>query len=155
MDLNQQLQILIDDAPNYRIPALVIEKAIAPILKTVAEQLQFTEYYILQNAREDWVMFSIKNDPQQALSKTVIYAFTAYQDAIGFNQKPDEKITAIPIPTTHILFRLFSAKKIDSIIFFNEVENLHQGIELRREDLQNLIQQQLQNFMKHNKSDIA
>ena len=155
MDLDQQLQILIDDAPNYGIPALVIEKAIAPILKKVAEQLQFTEYYILQNATEDWVMFSIKNNPQQDLSKTVIYAFTAYQDAIGFNQKPDEKILASPIPITHILFRLFSVKKIDSIIFFNDVENLHQGIELRREDLQNLIQQQLQQFMKHKKSDIA
>ena len=155
MDLDQQLQILIDDAPNYGIPALVIEKAIAPILKTIAEQLQFTEYYILQNDTEDWVMFSSKNDPQQDFSKTIIYAFTAYQDAIGFNQKPDEKIVAIPIPTTHILFRLFSAKKIDSIIFFNEVGNVHQGIDLRREDLQNLIQQQLQKFMKQQTGNIA
>ena len=155
MDLDQQLQMLIDDAPKYGVPALVIEKAIAPVLKTFAEQLKFSKYYILQNETEDWVMFSIKNDPQQDFEKTVIYAFTSYQDAIGFNQKQDEKIAAKPLPTTHILFRLFSVKKIDSIIFFNEVENLNQGIELRREDLQNLIQQKLQKLMNSNVTNIA
>ena len=155
MDLDQQLQILIDDAPNHGVPALVIEKAIAPVLRTFAEQLKFSEYYILQNETEDWVMFSVKNDPQQDFEKTVIYAFTSYQDAIRFNQKQDEKIVAKSLPTTHILFRLFSIKQIDSIIFFNEVENLNQGIELRREDLQNLIQQQLQKLMNKNVNNIA
>ncbi len=155
MDLDQQLQILIDDAPNYGVPALVIEKAIAPVLRIFAEQLKFTEYYILQNETENWVMFKVRNDPQQDSEKTVIYAFTSYQDAIGFNQEPEEKIVANPLPTTHILFRLFSLKKIDSIIFFNEVENLNQGIELRREELQNLIQQQLQKLTKNNVTNIA
>ncbi|MDJ0899284.1 MAG: hypothetical protein QNJ55_10770 [Xenococcus sp. MO_188.B8] len=155
MDLDQQLQILIDDAPNYGVPALVIEKAIAPVLKTFAEQLKFLEYYILQNETEDWIMFSVKKDPQQDLAKTVIYAFTSYQDAIKFNQKQDEKILVKPLPTTHILFRLFSVKKIDSIVFFNEVENLSQGIELRREDLQSLIQKQLQKFTNNNLNNIA
>ena len=155
MDLDQQLQILIDDAPNYGVPALVIEKAIAPVLKIFAEQLKFSEYYILQNETEDWIMFSVKSDPQQDFKKTVIYAFTSYQDAIRFNQKQDEKIVVKPLPTTHILFRLFSVKKIDSIVFFNEVENLSQGIELRREDLQNLIQKQLQKFTNNNLNNIA
>ena len=155
MDLDQQLQILIDDAPNYGVPALVIEKAIAPVLKIFAEQLKFSEYYILQNSREDWVMFNLRNDPQQKFEKTVIYAFTSYQDAILFNQKQDEKIVANSLPTTHILFRLFFIKKIDSIIFFNEVENLNQGIELKREDLQNLIQQQLQKLTNKNVNNIA
>ena len=155
MDLDQQLQILIDDAPNYGVPALVIEKAIAPVLKTFAEQLKFLEYYILQNETEDWIMFSVKNDPQQDFEKTVIYAFTSYQDAIKFNQKQDEKIVVKPLPTTHILFRLFSVKKIDSIVFFNEVENLNQGIELRREDLQSLIQKQLEKFTNNNLNNIA
>ena len=155
MDLDQQLQILIDDAPNYGVPALVIEKAIAPVLRIFAEQLQFSEYYILQNETENWVMFKVRNDPQQDFDKTVIYAFTSYQDAIGFNQEPAEKIVANPLPTAHILFRLFSAKQIDSIIFFNEVENLNQGIELRREELENLIQQQLQKLTKNNVTNIA
>ena len=155
MDLDQQLQILIDDAPKYGVPALVIEKAIAPVLKFFAEQLKFSEYYILQNETEDWVRFSVRNDPQQDFDKTVIYAFTSYQDAIQFNQKQDEKIVANSLPTTHILFRLFSIKKIDSIIFFNEVENLNQGIELKREDLQNLIQQQLQKLTHKNVNNIA
>ena len=155
MDLDQQLQILIDNAPNYGVPALVIEKAIAPILRIFAEKLNFLEYYILQNQKEDWVMFSIKNEPPQDSEKTVIYAFTSYQDAILFNQKQDNKIVASSLPTTHILFRLFSVKKIDSIIFFNEVGNFNQAIELRREDLQKLIQQQLQTLMKKNTDNIA
>ncbi len=155
MDLDQQLQILIKNAPNYGVPALVIEEAIAPSLKIFAEKLQFLEYYILQNQKEDWVMFNIRNDPQKDESKTVIYAFTSYQDAIRFNQKPDDKIVATPLPTTHILFRLFSVKKIDSIIFFNEVDNSHPGIELRREDLQKIIQQQLQKLINKNIDNIA
>lgn len=155
MDLDQQLQILIDNAPNYGVPALVIEKAIAPSLKLFAEKLGCSEYYILQNTAEDWVMFSLKNNPQQDSEKTVIYAFTSHQDAIRFNQNKDEGIVANSLPTTHILFRLFSVKKIDSIIFFNEVANLDQGLELRREDLQNLIQEQLQKLVNNKTDNIA
>ena len=155
MDLDQQLQILIENAPNYGVPALVIEEAIAPILKIFAEKLQFLEYYILHNQREDWVMFDIRNDPQQDKPKTVIYAFTSHQDAIRFIQKPDDKIVATPLPITHILFRLFSVKKIDSIIFFNEVDNLNRGIELRREELQKLIRKQLEQLTKNNVNNIA
>ena len=155
MDLDQQLQILIDNAPNYGVPALVIEKAIAPALRIFAEQLKLSEYYILQNATEDWVMFHLKNDPQQDLEKTVIYAFTSHQDAIRFNQRPEDKIVASSLPTTHILFRLFSVKQIDSIIFFNEVGNLTQGIELRRKDLQNSIQEQLQKLTNNQLNNLA
>ena len=155
MDLDQQLQILIDNAPNYGVPALVIEKAIAPALRIFAEQLKLSEYYILQNATEDWVMFHLKNNPQQDFEKTVIYAFTSHQDAMRFNQKSDEEIVASSLPTTHILFRLFSVKQIDSIIFFNEVENFNQGIELKRKDLQHSIQQQLQKLTNNNTNNIA
>ena len=155
MDLDQQLQILIKNAPNYGVPALVIENAIAPILKIFAENLQCLEYYILQNQQEDWVMFNTKKDPQQDESKTVIYAFTSYQDAIRFNQNPGDNIVVRSLPTTHILFRLFSVKKIDSIIFFNEVDNLTQGVEVKRENLQKLIQQQLQKLINKNIDNIA
>ncbi|MGK7894910.1 MAG: hypothetical protein AB4372_15150 [Xenococcus sp. (in: cyanobacteria)] len=155
MDLDQQLQILIDNAPNYGVPALVIENAIAPILRIFAEKLQFLEYYILQNQQEDWVTFNVRNDPEQDWSKTVIYAFTSYQEAIQFNQEPDEKIVANPLPTTHILFRLFSVKNIDSIIFLNNIDDSTQGIELRREDLQKLIKQQLQQLINKNNNNIA
>ena len=155
MDLDQQLQILIDNAPNYGVPALIIENAIAPILRIFVEKLQFLEYYILQNQKEDWVMFNIRNDPQQDYSKTVIYAFTSYQEAIQFNQEIDDAIVATPLPTTHILFRLFSVKQIDSIIFLNNIDDSNQGIELRREDLQKLIQQQLQKLTNNNVNDIA
>jgi len=155
MDLDQQLKILIDNAPKYGVPALVIEKAIAPALKLFAEKLGCSEYYILQNTTEDWVMFNLKNNPQQDFEKTVIYAFTSHQDAIQFNQNQEEEIVANSLPTTHILFRLFSVKKIDSIIFFNEVANLNQGLELRREDLQELIQEQLQKLVKNQVNNIA
>ncbi len=155
MDLDQQLQILIKNAPNYGVPALVIEKAIAPVLKIFAENLQCLEYYILQNQQEDWVMFHIRNNLQQDESKTVIYAFTSYQDAIRFNKNSDDNIVVKSLPTTHILFRLFSVKKIDSIIFFNEVDSLNQGIEVKRENLQKSIQQQLQKLINKNIDNIA
>ncbi|ELS02133.1 hypothetical protein Xen7305DRAFT_00018440 [Xenococcus sp. PCC 7305] len=155
MNLDQQLQILIKNAPNYGVPALVIEKAIAPVLRKFAEQLKFSEYYILQNPTEDWVMFKVKDNPQQDSEKTVIYAFTSHQDAIQFNRKQDDGIVANPLPTTHILFRLFSVKQINSIVFFNKVEKMEQGIELQRKDLQNLIQEQLQKLAKTKANNIA
>ncbi len=142
MTLDRQLEVLINDAANYGVPPVVIEKAIAPVLKMFATQLQHLEYYILQNLEEDWVLTTITN-PQLQQNKNVIYAFVSVQDAARFSGKSDPNLIAMSIPIAQLLFRLFSLQEVDSIIFLEASHNLSQGVEIEREHLSELIQQQI------------
>lgn len=152
MELKQQLQILIDEAPEHGIAPAIMERAIAPIFEVVATQLQHLEYYVLQNLSEDWVISVISNDKQE---KKVIYAFTTVKDAKYFNiGRESDDIIAIRLPVVQILFRLFSVGQIDSIIFFERSQSTSGGVELKRRDLQNSLQQQLQQ-LKTSPPDIA
>jgi hypothetical protein len=143
MELEQQLTVLIKEAADYNVPPLVIEKAIAPVIKLFAEQLQYLEYYVLQNLDLDWVLTTISN-PQSQQEKQVIYAFVSVQDAAAFQRKINPDLIALPIPIAQLLFRLFSLQQVDSIIFLENSQNLNQGIEVKRSQLANLIKQQLQ-----------
>ncbi|MEL6928392.1 MAG: hypothetical protein AAFO95_07145 [Cyanobacteria bacterium J06600_6] len=142
MTLEQQLQVIIDDAPDYGIPSAIVAKAIAPSLKSFAEQLQNLEYYILQNLDGDWVLTIITN-PRLQQDKRVIYAFTSVQDAANFQGKANPNLVAAPISSVQLLFRLFSLQQVDSIIFLDR-QNLSQGIEIERSQLSKSIKQQLE-----------
>lgn len=143
MKLEQQLKTLIDDAPQYGVSSIVIQQAIAPVLRLFAEQLEHLEYYILQNLDENWILTTISN-PKLQQQKKVIYAFSSVRDAASFQHNPDPSTMAAAIPVTHLLFRLFSLQQVDSIIFLDKPGELNSGIEIQRERLSRLIQQQLQ-----------
>jgi len=142
MDLEQQLAEIINDASDYGVPPIVIEKAIAPIIKLFATQLQHLEYYVLQNLAEDWILTTIKNS-QLKQEKKVIYAFISVQDAATFQGKINPDLIAMPILIVQLLFRLFSLQQVDSIIFLENSQNLNQGVEIQREQLSQLIEQQI------------
>ena len=142
MELDRQLEVLINDASNYGVPPVAIEKAIAPVLKMFAEQLQYLEYYVLQNLEDDWVLTTITNS-QTKQNKNVIYAFVSVQDAATFNGKTNLDLIAMPITVAQLLFRLFALQQVDSIIFL-EKQDLNQGVEVKREHLSQLIRQQIQ-----------
>lgn len=142
MTLEQQLEVIVNDAENYNVPKIVVEKAIAPIIKLFATQLQHLEYYVLQNLAEDWVLTTITN-PQLNQEKKVIYAFISVQDAATFQGKINPDLIAMPISVVQLLFRLFSLQQVDSIIFLENSQNLNQGIEIPREQLAQLIEQQI------------
>ena len=143
MKLEEQLKILINDAPQYGIPAMVVEKAIAPVLELFVQKLSNTEYYVLQNLESDWVLTTITN-PQLSQEKQVIYAFKTVRDAANFQGQTDPSLIAVPIPITHLLFRLFSLKQVDSLIVLDDSRNLNKGIEIQRDRLSALIKQQIQ-----------
>ena len=143
MNLEEQLKILIDDAPQYGVPAIVVEKAIAPVLELFAKQLSNPEYYVLQNLDSDWILTTLTN-PQLQQEKQVIYAFKTVKDAAAFQGTADPNLIAVPIPITHLLFRLFSLPQVDSIIVLDDSRNLDKGIELQRDRLSALIKQQIQ-----------
>ncbi len=143
MELKQQLEVLINDAADYGVAPIVIEQAIAPVLKLFAEQLQYLEYYVLQNLESDWILTTIAN-PRLKEDKKVIYAFASVESAATFQGKTNPDLMAMPIPIAQLLFRLFSLQQVDSIIFLEDSRNLNHGIEIKREHLSNLIQQQIE-----------
>ena len=143
MELDRQLEIIIEDAIDYDVPPIVVEKAIAPVLKNFANQLQFLEYYVLQNLAEEWVLTTITN-PKLKQTKNVIYAFVSVRDAAAFSAKTDPDLIAMPTPVAQLLFRLFSLQQVDSIIFLEDSQKLDRGIEVERSHLLESIQQQVQ-----------
>ena len=145
MELDRQLEVLIKDAGNYGVPPEAIEYAIAPIIKIFAEQLQHTEYYVLQNLQEDWVLTTISNS-QTKQNKNVIYAFVSVQDAATFGNRNNPDLIAMPIPVAQLLFRLFSLQQVESIIFLENSQDLSRGVEVEREQMSQLIQAQIQQF---------
>lgn len=154
MTLDQQIQVLIQEAPQYGVAPVVIEQAIAPALQSIAQQLKYSSYYILLNCQEQWVISVIKKTNSSSKEKRVVYAFTTVQDAKNFHQNQQADLIASPLPIVQILFRLFSLQQIESIVFFEEAGNTTQGSEIKRQDIQNLIQQKLIQ-LKTTPSDIA
>jgi hypothetical protein len=147
MNLDQQIQALIEDAPqDGTTPRLVA--TIAPVLKVLATQLRHREYYILQNLQEEWVLTTLSNRVNPQLEKYVIYAFPTAQDAtLSFTNSPEARVLPRAVPTIRILFQMVALETVDSLIFFETPGNLEVGTEIRREDLQNLIQMQLQQLV--------
>lgn len=142
MNLDKQIQVLIDDAPQDGVTKQVIT-AIAPVLKLLAQKLLHSQYYILQNLDQSWILTTLSNRTTN-VEKCVIYAWATLQDipvasTIGLNTD----VIAVPIPVTHLLFQLTALEGVDSIIFFTTPGDLNSGIEMKREDIQNLIQLQL------------
>lgn len=147
MNLEQQLATIIDDAADYGVPPIVVERAIAPVLKLFATQLQHREYYILQNLAEEWVLTTISNPQlERGGEKKVIYAFVSVRDAANFQGKDNAEIIAVPIAIIELLFKLFSLQQVDSIIFLEDSFNLNRGVEVKRELLLQEITRQLQQF---------
>jgi hypothetical protein len=144
MDLDQQIQVLIDSAPSDgRTPQAM--RAIAPALKLLASQLEHSQYYVLQTLDEAWVLATFSNREQSQETTHILYAFPTLQDvSTQTSNLQDPEVIAIPVPVTHILFQMVAMDAVDSAIFFETPGNLSEGVQLRREDLQNLVQSYLE-----------
>lgn len=144
MDLDQQIQVLIDSAPpEGRIPQAM--QAIAPALKLVASQLEHPQYYVLQTLDEAWLLTTFNNPEQPQETQHILYAFPTLQDlTTQMGALEDPQVMAVPVPVTHILFQMVGMDTVDSAIFFETPGNLSEGVQLHREDLQNLVQSYLE-----------
>ena len=143
MYLDQQLQILINEAPQHGVPIPVMQKAVAPTLKFFASQLQHEKYYVLHGKNRSWLVTTLSNRRNPKEEKRVIYAFSTKKDAQTFQGIINPEIRIISVPVTHLLFQLFSIESIDSLIFREVPGDKQQQIEIARAKLQNIIQQQL------------
>lgn len=143
MNIDQQIQALIDDAPqDGNTPALVT--AIAPVLKSLASQLRHAQYYIVQTLEQNWALTALENKAQPGLEKNVIYAFSSLKD-VSNSPYPmhDPQMMALPLPVTHLLFQMLAMEMIHSIIFFDTPGNMSAGTEIQREQISRLIESHL------------
>lgn len=139
MNADQQIQVLIEQAPQYGAnPADIM--TIAPALKAIANRLKHPQYFILQTFEQNWLMTTLTHRTQPNLKKNVVYAFPTLKDAGSSPQAPtDPQIIALPIPTIHILFQMLAMKPVDSIVFFETPGNFQAGTEITRQNLQDTI----------------
>lgn len=144
MDLDQQLNLLVSNAPPDGVTPKVIEEAVAPILKLFAAQLQHLEYYVLQTLDQGWVLTTLSNRAQHSLEKKVIYAFANLQDASTLQGSADPQIVASPVPVTHILFQMFAFDNVDSAVFVETPGDLSTGVEIQRKNLKGMVDKQLE-----------
>lgn len=143
MDLEAQIQLLIDNAPRDGITPNLIA-AIAPALRAIAQKLRHSQYYILQNSESSWVLTTLSNRTNPGLEKRVIYAFPTIQDVSLISPAGlDPQMLAKIVPVTHILFQLVALEPVDGIIFLETPGKTTHTVEIRRTDLEKLMQQQL------------
>ena len=150
MDLDQQIQTLIKNAPqDGKTPQVVA--AITPALKLLAEQLKHMQYYILQTLEQNWVLTTLGHRTETELEKRVIYAFPTLKDASS--SIVEDHVMAIPVPVIHILFQMIAIEPLDSLIFFETPSNLTTATEVKRGDVQKLINIYLKQYQPPSNSN--
>lgn len=144
MQLEQQLQILLDEAPQHGIPTAVMQQAVIPVLKAFAQKLRYEQYYLIESDRGDWLLTTLSHRDNPELEKTVIYAFATSEDANQFQKGFNSVLSTTVIPVTYLLFQLFAIEQVNSLIFLETPGNIEAGKEISRADLRISIQKQLQ-----------
>jgi hypothetical protein len=144
MDIDQQIKFLIENAPQDGQTGKIVQ-AIAPALKYLALQLRHPQYYIRQSPNREWILTTLSNRANPGVEKRVIYAYPTMQDVNADPNLPmDKGAIALPVPVTHILFQMVAMDRVNSIVFFETPGNLTSGTEVKRDDIQQLIQFHLQ-----------
>ncbi len=144
MNIDQQLQVLVNEAPNYGVPAPIMEHGVVPVLKIYAQQLDYQHYYLRQTLESN-LLVTILSDQENVKEKRVIYAFPSVEDAHRFhdNKTDDPNVVAEEVSIGQILFQMFTMKEVDSIIFVDKPENYQQSKEIYCDKLQQAIQENL------------
>ena len=153
MDIEKQIQILIEEAPDETTGQAI--SLVAPLLKEIAGQLPQQLYYVVQSLGQGWVMTTLRGRQDPKATKTVVYAYPSLAAAaLGVGDNP--QMMALPHPSTHLLFQLLSLKQVDSIIFMQE-KGKGQGAEVPRTMLEQVMRSQLQQLKEKGETptDIA
>ncbi len=141
MDLQQQVQTLINEAPAAG-GMLAAIQVIGPLLEELAlQRLHYEQYYILQNLQGNWQLTTLQHRQRPGLEKTVVYAFANLQDATRSSRSAE--LVALPIPIIPLLFQLLALEPVDSILFAETAGNLDRTEEFTRQELQQLVQTKL------------
>ena len=144
MELDDQVDLLVRNAQDNGLSPLAIT-TIAPVLLADDSQLRHHQYYLLQTLEQGWVMTALTHRNQPESQKNVVYAYPSLKDAAESQAANlDPRVMALPVPVVHILFQLLAMKPVDSLVFCETPGQNGQGVEVRRQDLESLVQSQLQ-----------
>jgi hypothetical protein len=155
MNIDQQIQQLIEQAPLYGASVEEIQ-LVAPVFRAMAAQLQHSQYYILQNLEQNWVMTTLKHRTQADSTKNVVYAYPSLEAVKANIATLDPEIMALPVPVVQILFQMLALEPIDSIIFFETSNSQQTGTEISRLALREAIERYVRSLSTTNlPSDIA
>lgn len=144
MELDAQVDLLVRNAQDNGLSPVAIT-TIAPVLLAVAGQLRHGQYYVLQTLEQGWVMTTLTHRNQPDSQKNVVYAYPSLKDATESQANNlDPQVMALPVPVVHILFQLLAMKPVDSLIFCETPGQNGQRLEVRRQDLEFLVQSRVQ-----------
>lgn len=152
MNLEQQLENLVQEAPQYGVPAVIMQQGVIPVINIFAKQLGHSQYYLRQTVGNNLVLNILSSQEHPEIEKKVIYAFPSLKDATQFadSKTNDPDIVAAELPVTQILFQMFTMKGVDSIIFLDQPDNYQQSKEIYCHKLQSAIKQNLSNLVNNN-----
>lgn len=95
------------------------------------------------------MMTSLSHREEQQPDKTVIYAYATLADAqLSPHARMDNQVMALPTPVILILFQLLALQPVTSLLFFDSPGNRKEAVEVRRDDIQNLVKTQLKLFQQ-------
>ncbi|AUC62204.1 hypothetical protein AA637_14075 [Cyanobacterium sp. HL-69] len=154
MNLDQQFDNLINQAPKYGVPAPIMQYGVVPVLKVYAQQLSHKKYYLRQTLENNLVLTVLGKQDNPDIEKKVVYAFPTVEDAVQFADSDIDKleIVAQEISIGEILFQMFTLREVDSIIFLDTPQNYNQSKEIYCDKLQQAIQENLKMLLDTNKS---
>lgn len=153
MNLDQQFENLINQAPNYGVPAPIMQYGVVPVLKVYAQQLNHQKYYLRQTLENNLVLTVLGKEDEPEIEKKVVYAFPTVEDAVKFADSEIDKLEIIAqeISISEILFQMFTLKEVDSIIFLDTPQDYRQSKEIFCHKLQKAIQENLKMLLDKNK----
>ena len=139
MTLNQQLQQLVEEAPKYGVPAIIMQNGVIPVINAFAQQLDYSQYYVRQTLDDNLLL-------------TILGSQENPEDAKEFpsNQIDDTNVVAEELPVSQILFQMFTMKGVDSVIFLEQPDDYHKSKEIYCHKLQSAIKQNLSNLVNAN-----
>lgn len=143
MNLNQQIETLIKDAPND--PEMrQITETIAPVLRRIASKFRYLEYYVLHTSDHGWVSFTLTHRTQSHIEKKVIYAFSSPKDVNDVISETDRAgLSVVSIGIIDLLFQFYALNLGDSLVVFDTPKSTGKAFEILRQEFDAVLRQSL------------
>lgn len=140
--LDHQVSLLIQSTPDQETASAV--SLITSVLKAIAQKLKHTTYFVIQDLDAGWLITPLSNRDNPELEKTTIYAYCdltpANIDRLKLN---DPELECGEYNVIEMLFRLMGMKQVDSIVFFDRATDTQRGMEIVRDDIEELCEKQI------------
>ena len=140
--LDRQVALLVQSTPDEETASAV--SLITSVLKAIAKNLKYTTYFVVQDIEGGWLLTPLSNHDNPELEKITIYAYCdripANIDRLKLN---DETLKCGEYNVIDMLFRLIGMKQVDSMVFFDRSTDTQHGIEIGRNDIEELCEKQI------------